>query len=53
MMEMVLRKPGASMSAGETEEQRAGSTELSFLYLDTKPTYPSASISRKDHHYTT
>lgn len=41
------------MSAGETEEQRAGSTELSSLCTSTPshllPQLPY--LSRKDHHY--
>ena len=56
MMEMVPRKPGASLSVGKTEEQRAGGTESSSLctpltlsHLPSQLPY----LSRKDHHYTT
>ena len=56
MMEMVPRKPGASMSVGETEEQRAGGhrAQLSLYLTDAESlTLQLPYVPRKDPHYTT
>lgn len=48
MMEMVPRKPGASLSVGKTEEQRAGGTELSLYPTDPESLTLSASLFVKE-----